>query len=77
MEIETSRFPFEAQKLNQAAALALRLRNQLLVIHDEHFEREHLQPISGEPIDLQRPGGAIRQIVGIEVPLGEMLEIAG
>ena len=77
MKFETGRFPVQPEKLDQAAAFALRLRKERLVIHYQNVKRENLQPMSGEPVHLHCPGSAIGQIVGIEMALGEVLEIAG
>ena len=67
----------QAEELDQTAALALEIRDQLLVIDHQDLERQHLQPMGDQPLDLQRPDPTVCQIVSVKVPLAEMVEIAG
>jgi len=52
IEIETGGLPVEAEELNQAPALALQVRDQLLVVDRHHFKRQDSQPMGRQPVDL-------------------------
>ena len=52
MKIQTCWVPGQTQEADEAAALSFQIRDQVFVLHLEHRQGQHLQPVGGEPIGM-------------------------
>src|SRR5215471_3325768 len=78
VEIKAARLPVKAEKGNQAAAFALDVLDQRLILNIQHAQRQDPVPVSGGALGLEISSGAIREVVREdELCRAELLEVAG
>lgn len=60
VEIKALGVPWQAEEVDQAAALAFLVGDHFFVLDLQHLQRQDAEPVVGEPIDRQVSTAAIR-----------------